>query len=248
MSRCAVLDMIMSQAGRPPFDPRQAVLKFCHALRQYNCSTVTADAYAGLTFAMDFQSQGVQFRKSQRDKTEIYEAFEPHLNAGEIELLDVPILTEQLMCLVVKGRHVDHETGQHDDWVSIGIGSGLKRALRQRRQFAEFLVEFRFGQHASAGHQALGGRNILPSFAIVEVDGSISGCPPCQPTNCSTKEPACRGSNSLARLAALPRHQSIATVSRRRILIYAARKTCAGSAATGSERSRQFLWKIGPST
>ena len=43
------------------------------------------------------------------------------------------------------------------------------------------------------------------------------------------------------------RRQSIATAFRRRILIYAATKTCAGSAARGSARSRRFLWKIGPS-
>ena len=78
--------------------------------------------------------------------------------------------------------------------------------------------------------------------------GSISGCLPCQPRNCSTRELASRASHLLNQLVAPARRQSIATVSRRRILIYAATKTCAGSAATGSERSRQFLWKIGPST
>jgi hypothetical protein len=40
----------------------------------------------------------------------------PPLNAGEIELLDVPKLQEQLLTLVVRGSRIDHQPGDHDDY------------------------------------------------------------------------------------------------------------------------------------
>jgi hypothetical protein len=73
------------------------------------------------------------------DKTEIYESFEPRLNSGEVRLLDLPELTEQLLTLVIKGTRIDHEPGGHDDCSnaaagSIGLASGSNR--RQGMIFA----------------------------------------------------------------------------------------------------------------
>jgi hypothetical protein len=45
----------------------------------------------------------------------LYEALEPALNAGEVELLDLATLTEQLVCLVWRGARIDHEPNGHDD-------------------------------------------------------------------------------------------------------------------------------------
>jgi hypothetical protein len=130
----AILDAIAAQNGSPPFDPRAAVIKFANLLRQYNCTVVTGDSYAGHTFALDFESQGIRYRKSGKDKTAIYEAFEPRLNAGEVELLDVAKLREQLMCLVVRGRNIDHEPGGHDDWANAACGAlGLAADNARRR-------------------------------------------------------------------------------------------------------------------
>jgi hypothetical protein len=123
-SKRAVLDMIAKQAGQPPFDPRAAVSKFAGLIRGgYNCSAVTGDAYAGQTFAVDFQSQGITYRHSSRTKSQWYETYEPRLNAGESELLDAPELQEQLMCLVVRGKNVDHQPGDHDDWANAACGA-----------------------------------------------------------------------------------------------------------------------------
>jgi hypothetical protein len=56
-------------------------------------------------------------------KTELYEAFEPPLNAGEIELPDIPKLQEQLLTLVIRGAHIDHQPGDHDDWPNACCGA-----------------------------------------------------------------------------------------------------------------------------
>jgi hypothetical protein len=121
--RRAVLDLVISQDGGIPFDPRMAVRKFARALREYGQSHVTGDAYAGEIFKRAFAEQGIGYRVSKHSKTEIYELFEPRVNAGEVELLDLPKLQEQLMGLVVRGMNVDHQPGGHDDWANAAAGA-----------------------------------------------------------------------------------------------------------------------------
>jgi hypothetical protein len=55
---------------------------------------------------------------------------EPVLNAGEVELLDHPTLTEQLVCLVWRGARIDHEPNGHDDFAN--AVAGVARLVRQR--------------------------------------------------------------------------------------------------------------------
>jgi hypothetical protein len=45
------------------------------------------------------------------------------LNAGEVELLDSPTLTEQLVCLVWRGSRIDHEPNGHDDHANAAAGA-----------------------------------------------------------------------------------------------------------------------------
>jgi hypothetical protein len=119
----AVLDLIVKQAGAAPFNPRVAVQKFCDILHEWGISSVTGDNYAGSTFAHDFEERGISYIKSRLDTTEIYESFEPRLNAGEVRLLDEPTLIEQLVTLVVRGAKVGHENGSHDDWANACCGA-----------------------------------------------------------------------------------------------------------------------------
>jgi hypothetical protein len=119
----AVLDLVAKQTGPTPFNPRDAVSKFVGLLWQYGLTSVTGDAYAGLTFSMDFQERGIQYQSSAMTKAEIYDAFEPMLNAAEVELLDVPDLQEQFVALVVRGGKIDHEPGGHDDWSNAAAGA-----------------------------------------------------------------------------------------------------------------------------
>jgi hypothetical protein len=123
----AVLDLLVSQSGRPPFGPREAVRKFVIMAHEYMAPVVNGDAYAGQTFRRDFLEGGVNYNvvgpiyrdaKGQPSASDFYEALEPRLNAGEIELLDLPELQEQLLTLVWKGAKITHESGGHDDWAN----------------------------------------------------------------------------------------------------------------------------------
>jgi len=119
----AIIDLVMKQVGTPPFNPRMAVKQFADQLKRYHLSTVTGDAYAGQTFRVDFEEQGITYQVSRKTKTQLYEALEPRLNAGEVELPDIPKLQEQLLTLVMRGTRVDHQPGDHDDFANAAAGA-----------------------------------------------------------------------------------------------------------------------------
>jgi hypothetical protein len=54
------------------------------------------------------------------------------VNAGEVELPDLPRVLEQLLTLVRRGAPVDHQPGDHDDWAN--AGAGLVHAVLARRR------------------------------------------------------------------------------------------------------------------
>jgi hypothetical protein len=45
------------------------------------------------------------------------------LNAGEVELLDITELQEQLLTLVIRGDKIDHQPGDHDDFANAAAGA-----------------------------------------------------------------------------------------------------------------------------
>lgn len=131
-----ILDLLISQDGAPPFAPAKAVSKFVRALKEYGITEVTGDAYAGLTFRDAFSMEDIDYKLSKLTKTELYEAIEPDLNAGQIELLDLPKLQEQMLTLVVRGSRIDHQPGNHDDWVNAAAGALVVCAdVKPRRVF-----------------------------------------------------------------------------------------------------------------
>jgi hypothetical protein len=107
--------VIVKQQGSPPFNPRAAINQFCDVLEQYGINRVYGDAFAGQTFRLDFQARGVTYEMRGTSASDLYEKFEPILNAGEIELLDNPSLIEELVSLIWKGNKITHEPGGHDD-------------------------------------------------------------------------------------------------------------------------------------
>jgi hypothetical protein len=117
-----VVDRVEQQAGSPPFNPRTAVHKFFGLMREYWISRVTGDRYAGLTFRSDFESYGATYFVCQRTTSELYEALEPVINAGLVELPDDPKLLEQILTLVHRGGKIDHEPGAHDDYANAVAG------------------------------------------------------------------------------------------------------------------------------
>jgi hypothetical protein len=120
-----ILDLLLDQGARigKTFSPEGAVTKFVEVLTLYRCSTVTGDRYAGAWSSDAFQKHGIRYEVSTLNRSEVYASFEPMLNAGGIELLDLPKLVQQLIGLIRKGVKIDHPAGEHDDHGNSAAGA-----------------------------------------------------------------------------------------------------------------------------
>ena len=117
--------------------------KFAGILRQdFQLSAVTGDAFGGLTFRQDFEDLGIKYTTCGISKSDLYDELEPKLNAGEVELLDMPALQEQLLTLVIRGSKIDHQPGDHDDFANAAAGAiwMTRPALRQDVHCGPILV------------------------------------------------------------------------------------------------------------
>lgn len=123
---CGVLDAI--REVKPPFSPEAVVAEFCDLLRQYRCTEVTGDRYAGEWPPEQFRKQNVTYKPADRPKSDIYRDLLPLLNSGKVELLDLPRLTAQLCGLERRtargGRDsIDHAPLAHDDIANAAAGA-----------------------------------------------------------------------------------------------------------------------------
>lgn len=142
----AVLDAVIRQAGKKPYDVPEAIrTRFVPLCRQYRVARVVGDNAAGPTGRGDFTKEGIQYTLAAdlgyRNTSQIYEAFEPLLNAGKVELLDHPKLVEQLLGLVMRGAKITHMPGEHDDWINAAAGSLVLAAASVSRGFNLDLLE-----------------------------------------------------------------------------------------------------------
>lgn len=119
----AVLDLLVSQVGAPPFNPRLAVARFANDCKRYRCVRVHGDSYAGTTFRNDFSDCGISYVVTSQSKTDLYENLEVALNADQVELLDIAKLHSQFLTIVQRGASVDHMPGRHDDWANAAAGA-----------------------------------------------------------------------------------------------------------------------------
>jgi phage terminase large subunit-like protein len=152
-----VLDRVMDQGQRPPFDPTKAVERFVPVLQEYNIRSVTGDNYAGQTFQQHFQQSGISYRVSELSKSEIYEELEPLLNGNRVVLLDVPVMESQFLSLVWRASRIDHGSGEHDDWSN--AAAGAIRLAAEHKVFNPYAVPIAVGKVGRPFGNSLGPRN-----------------------------------------------------------------------------------------
>jgi hypothetical protein len=121
-----VLDCLKEH--RPPFAPMDVVKEYADILRTYGIYRVSGDRYAGEWVSRAFQDQGIQYMPSELSKSEIYLSFEPAMNQGRVELLDIKRLAAQLRALERRTRtggrdSVDHMPGGQDDVANAAAGA-----------------------------------------------------------------------------------------------------------------------------
>jgi hypothetical protein len=121
---CVIVDLVIAQTGRAPFNPRDAVRKFAALCLEYHIREVTGDAYGGQTYRADFAEYGIKYVVADiKNASALYEFLEPRLNAYEVRWPDVIELIEQALGLVWRGGKIDHQPGDHDDLINACAGS-----------------------------------------------------------------------------------------------------------------------------
>lgn len=169
----AVLDLLIDQGQRVngTFSPEDAVQKFADVLKQYGCTTVTGDRYAGEWPRQAFVKHGVSYFLADLNRSQIYAAFEPLLNSGQVELLDHPKLFPQLIGLMRKGEKIDHTSGEHDDHANSAAGAVLL-AHRQGARPADLFFSQDFDDAAAeAAKEARSDRATEKILAQVRKNG-----------------------------------------------------------------------------
>jgi hypothetical protein len=124
-SERAVLDLVRER--KPPFSPEAVVKEFSEDLKRYGISEVIGDRYGGEWPRERFLSHGINYKLSDKTKSEIYQSALPMLNSRRVELLDNKTLRTQLIGLerrTARGGKdsFDHRPGGRDDVVNAAAG------------------------------------------------------------------------------------------------------------------------------
>jgi hypothetical protein len=122
----AILDVVREVI--PPFSPEQVVSEFAQVLKAYGIGTVVGDAYGGTWPREQFQKRGIEYRVSDRTRSEIYLSFLPMMMSGTLRLLDSARLVSQLVGLERRTARsgkdsIDHSPGSHDDVCNAACGA-----------------------------------------------------------------------------------------------------------------------------
>jgi len=128
-----ILDAVRER--KAPFSPESVVAEFAALLKRYGLQTVTGDRYAGEWPREAFRRHGIEYRPSENSKSLIYVDLLPKLNSGEVQLLDLPMLVNQLAGLERRtargGRDsIDHAPNTHDD-VANAVAGALAGKVRE---------------------------------------------------------------------------------------------------------------------
>lgn len=122
----AVLDAV--RAIKPPFSPESVVAEFADLCKQYRCTSVTGDRYAGEFPRELFRKQGIEYRLADRPRSDLYRDLLPLLNSGRVELLDNQQLKTELTNLERRTARsgkdsINHPQGGHDDLINAAAGA-----------------------------------------------------------------------------------------------------------------------------
>ena len=121
-----VIDAI--RETKPPFSPEAVVDEFAAVLRTYRIATIWGDRYAGEWPREQFKKRGIEYRCSEKTKSDLFRDLLPLLNSGRIVLPKSERLVNQLTGLerrVSRGGRdsIDHGPNGHDDLANAVAGA-----------------------------------------------------------------------------------------------------------------------------
>jgi hypothetical protein len=129
-----ILDCLIDQGPRTgkTFSPESAIQKFCDVLKLYRVHKVVGDRYAGEWPREQFKKLSIDYELSDKNRSQLYSAFEPMLNGGLVEMLDSPKLMQQLVSLIRRGIKIDAPSGEHEDHANAVAGALVLAQAPQR--------------------------------------------------------------------------------------------------------------------
>jgi hypothetical protein len=128
---------------KPPFSPESVVVEFCTLLKSYRIREIHGDAYAGEWPREQFAKRGITYKRSQKNKSELYQDLLPMLNSNSVELPPDNHLHRELLGLERRtargGRDsIDHAPGMHDD-----LANAVAGALVHARTRADLMLDLK---------------------------------------------------------------------------------------------------------
>jgi hypothetical protein len=127
-TECDVAFLDAVRAWTPPFNPLSVVAEAATLLSAYRIREVHGDRYAADFVTEAFRTHRVTYVPAGQDRSSLYLALLPRVNAGRVVLLDVPDLLRELRGLErrrgLAGRdRIDHGPGGHDDLANAAAGA-----------------------------------------------------------------------------------------------------------------------------
>jgi len=116
--RRAVIDVVIER--KAPHSPAAVIEQFAYHLTVFGIREVHSDRYAGQYPIDEFSKYQITCRPADKVKSDLYRDFLPLLNSGRVDLIDSPVLVNQLVGLerrVARGGKdsIDHAPNGHDD-------------------------------------------------------------------------------------------------------------------------------------
>lgn len=138
-----VLDAVRERV--PPFSPAGVAADYGDLLKRYGISDLEGDHYGGEFPRELFRVKGVTYRPASVPKSDMYREWLPLLNAGKLELLDVPRIKAQFCGLERKvarsgQESIDHAPGGHDDVANAVAGACVRAARKRPVQSVRFAI------------------------------------------------------------------------------------------------------------
>ncbi len=113
-----IQDVLKAQKG----DPHQIVKDYAEALKKYKIREVTGDKYAGAWVSEAFRSEGIIYKTSELNKSELYLEALPYFNPGLLELLDDRELIKELRLLERRRGSSGKDIVDHPKSIGGGVG------------------------------------------------------------------------------------------------------------------------------
>ena len=121
-----VADVIRGR--HPPFDPEAVTAEYAALLRDYRVSSAIGDAYSGAWAETAFEKAGIQYRRSDMAKSQLYLELVPHFMRQAVRFPNIPKLVRELKLLERRTSRigkdaVDHGRNGSDDYANALVGA-----------------------------------------------------------------------------------------------------------------------------